>query len=550
MKQTTPAILAAFLFIAILVLAGCGGDSGGLVASDIARIAQAETDAVEAQADVDALEPEVDALQADVRALLAELEALMEALDMQAGGADLDDAIAAVQEQVAELVEKLAGPTPPLETLGGDKSDLSASDVAALARQIIGELNTPYDHDGDASLVNLPDISAAGAPGNGATRDVSLASNTPAPDGTTKIMADRGGFLKHTFRRTGTTVDLTSPGDVVTLRLGRLFKVDNVELMRFSLRETDKILAPIRSRSDGMGQTSGAYVTTTTLRADGTAIWHIVPIFGGRGRNVVSTFVDGAWVEEYGGTDIDGGPLNPGDAAAEVTLANGRATEYRVARDLVSYRAFALPDLADELPFARLARNQNAYRTNRTRIARHTAKGYGAWLEDSFFAAYTLHAEGDRVLGTRDETAYKIAWGGRTADSEPAASLSGFGETATWKGLMVGHDLDVGRGPTYGDTLQGNATLTARVVPATLAGNRVMDVSFTNIINADGEASRVPELHWEDLALRGTRPGDAEAVAFSRRSEITGRFYDNGNEVLGQFNRRGILGVFGAVEAR
>lgn len=554
MKQTTPAILAALLSAAMFALAGCGGGSGGVVTSEIARIAQAEMDAVEAQTEVEALQPEVDALQAEINALQAAVEAFqaqVEALDIPVDGTkppatpNLDAFIAAVQEQVATLVEEIASPTPPRETLGADRSGLSASDLAALARTIIGELSTPYDHDGDGSLVNLPDISAPGSPSNAATRDVTLASNTPAPDGALKIIAGGDGFLKHTFRRTGTAVDLTSPNDIATLRLGALLEVDGVDLMSFSLRETDKVLAPVRSNSNGMSDFSGAYITTTTLRADGTATWHVVPIVGGRGRNIVSTYVDGAWVEEYGGTDINGGPLNAGDAAAEVAFANGRTTEYRVANDLVSYRRFTPFALADALPITRLALNRSAYRSNRTRIAQHTARGYGAWLDDSFFAAYTLRAS---VFGRRDETAYKIAWGGRTADSAMAANLSGLGDTATWKGLMLGHDLD-DDASSYGDRLQGNATLTARIMPNTLGSTRMMDVSFTNIINAAGEPSRVSELHWEDLALRNAPWGDAEVIAFSKGREITGRFYDNGNEVVGQFSRSDILGVFGAVEA-
>ena len=135
-----------------------------------------------------------------------------------------------------------------------------------------------------------------------------------------------------------------------------------------------------------------------------------------------------------------------------------------------------------------------------------------------------------------------------------ATNLSGFGENAVWKGLMVGHDLDAKKGATYGDMLKGNAMLTARVGAGDLSGswddgqNRVMDVSLTNIINAEGNASRVSELHWEDLLLQNSSSDNDEPVTFSKGTEVMGAFYDNGNEVVGQFSKEKILGVFGAVE--
>ena len=206
-------------------------------------------------------------------------------------------------------------------------------------------------------------------------------------------------------------------------------------------------------------------------------------------------------------------------------------------------------------PAGDLANALKAYADSKGEIAQHSASGYGAWLEDSFFAAYVIQAENDAKMDDPDETARKIVWGGRTHASEPATNLSGFDEGAVWKGLMVGHDMDEDQGATFGMMLKGNAMLTARVDEDSLTGswedgnNRVMDVSLTNIITADGTAvSRVADgIHWENLLLLNSWAND-EAATFSKGSEITGMFYDNGNEVVGEFDKHDIVGVFGAVE--
>ena len=174
--------------------------------------------------------------------------------------------------------------------------------------------------------------------------------------------------------------------------------------------------------------------------------------------------------------------------------------------------------------------------------------GYGAWLTGSFFAAYTIHSENDLLRNDPDETAYKIIAGKRTHDATMATNLSGRGETAVWKGLMVGHDLDADKGATYGELLKGNAKITARLGAAVLADiggaqpdtANLVDVELKNIINAAGKASRVPKISWTNLDLYGG--------SFSKGSEISGTFYDNGNEVVGEFNKMDILGAFGAVE--
>ena len=122
-----------------------------------------------------------------------------------------------------------------------------------------------------------------------------------------------------------------------------------------------------------------------------------------------------------------------------------------------------------------------------------------------------------------------------------ASNLSGRGETAMWKGLMVGHDTK------ESEMVKGNAMITARISAATLADQAggspsadLVDVSLTNIINDKGKASRVPMLEWTNLDLEGGE--------FKKGSEISGAFYDNGNEVVGEFSKSMIMGVFGALE--
>ena len=156
---------------------------------------------------------------------------------------------------------------------------------------------------------------------------------------------------------------------------------------------------------------------------------------------------------------------------------------------------------------------------------------YDAWLKDASFPAY-----------------------GMTADSLLLTHLSGHGATASWKGLMVGQDLDADS-DTADKLLRGNASITARIGPATPAvraatgGDYVslVDVALTNIINAAGDAARVPHLSWSNLDLLAAVPGGI-AVTFYKNGEISGLFYDGGDDVMGQFDKENIEGVFRAAQ--
>ena len=587
--RTRYALLTALLAIAALVLAGCGGDDGGLSTEEMARLAAAEeaaamAQAAAAEAEAEAMTAHEEAEAAKMEAAAAHAEAEQAIADAAAAQAEaekeveipepdtsaIDDALAALEATVAELS---ATPMTPLEILGGTKSTASANDRNALATAIAKQLNMAYDHDGDKSMVNLPDIDGPGATSNKAlTRNVAHATagdKIMSADGTSKD----GGFLKHTFTG-GPMVDLTSPGDIATLKLRNLLKVNGVDLKSFSVRETDKMWTRT-TNSAGLDRdaTSNApiavadatHTTKTTLRDDGSSFE--VRVQDDTGRTTFSkmiTFAGGSKIVEYDPLLDADATLTDGitetvtnrevavsEIGAQITSANGRRMTYQVdGTDAEMYADEAevtgIPTTNAPSPAADLAAALRAYANagSAYTIAQHAAEGYGAWLEDSFFVAYVISAEDDAILSDPDDMAMKVAWGGRAHDSDVTTRLSGRGETAMWKGLMVGHDI-VGE-----EMVKGNASVTARISDAVLADQQaggtlaadVVDVSLTNIINAEGTAvSRVADgIHWTNL--------DLSAGKFEKGDEIMGAFYDSGNEVVGQFNKESILGAFGAME--
>ena len=589
----------AAMLVAGLFLAGCGGDDNGLSSEDMARLSAAESAAMMAQAEAEAAQAEAEAAHeeaeaAEAAAAAAQAEATAAKADAAAAQAEaekevvipepdtsaIDAALEALEATVAELA---ATPATPVEILGGAKGTGSAADLSVAATKIAGQLNATYDHDmpkGDKSLVNLPDISGTPADAddnNNYTRNIAHASGAGimSADGTSK---DKG-FLRHSFTG-GPTVDLTSPGDIGTLRLGNLLKVNGVDLKSFSLKETDKV----RTTRTGTFVTdsgaftpdtdgSGSHTVQTTLGLDGSSSVVVQDNTGDTVFSETITYVGGAKVVEYEEMTAEITAAEVAAAASVVYSAAVARTAAKVTRSdgdtltvLVNAAGTAYEmdngdggtanptydpsDLswvnATTLPAADQANAKARYVNARAptyTIAQHNAKGYGAWLEDSFFVAYVISAEDDAIISDPDDMAMKIAWGGRAHDSDPAANLSGRGETAMWKGLMVGHDM---KGSAM---VKGNASVTARVSDAVLAdradGNLsadVVDVSLTNVITADGTAvARVADgIHWTNLNLSGGR--------FSKGDEIAGAFYDNGNEVVGEFEKEDILGVFGAME--
>jgi len=613
--MTRFAKLSLLLIVAgAFALAGCGGDdNGGLSAEDQARIAAAEDAAAMAAA-------EAEQAKMDAAAAAAEAEqAMMDAADAEAeaeaaktAAAEAEEKAAAAEEaaaeepevpevdtseidaQIAELTQRLedatATPMTPLEILGGTKSTASAADRAAMAEKIAGQLNMAYDHDMDEGMVNLPELMELGdveADVDKRTRNVSHATagvktvgaKIMSSDGTSKD----GGFLRHSFTG-GPTIDLTSPGDIETLTLTNLLKVNDVDLKSFALKETDKIRTavtdlagleagaaniPLTPVADPVEAGQASHMTTTTLGADGSM--HMVRKVTATGvvsNEQTTLYVDGSKIVEnakpaitaaVGAAPTDATPDS--NAFAIITQADGtrlrfgRAADADTAapadNDYMSYDpdpAAPLPATVASLPTVDLATALRDYAQSTVKPLQHNAKGYGAWLTDSFFVAYVMSAEDDDIISDPDDMVHKIAWGGRAHDSMPATNLSGRGETATWKGLMVGHDMD-SEAATGGDMVKGNARIDARLGGAVLAdpsnindSSNVVDVSLTNIINDKGVmVERVKDgIKWTNLDLTGG--------SFAKGNQIMGQFYDSGDEVVGQFNSHKILGVFGARE--
>ena len=217
-----------FVYLGVLLAAalfafGCGGDDGGLSSEDMARIDAAEMTAEQAKTALAALQAQIDTDTTDP------------APDTDADTSDLAAQIAELEALLAKLT---AVPATIPETLGGKKSTLSAADLAVASKKLAGELKGLHDHDADESLVNLmeltPDTAAADLVDDDArTRNVTHASQLK--EGTKEY------FLRHTFKGTGTKVDLSSPGDLDSLTLGKLLTVDGVDLMSVSFKETDKV---------------------------------------------------------------------------------------------------------------------------------------------------------------------------------------------------------------------------------------------------------------------------------------------------------------------
>ena len=164
-------------------------------------------------------------------------------------------------------------------------------------------------------------------------------------------------------------------------------------------------------------------------------------------------------------------------------------------------------------------------------VVYHLPQDYDAWLKDASFPGY-----------------------GITSDSLLLTHLSGGGATATWRGFMVADDLDAGSDSTH-SRLRGSASITARLGPVTPAARTatgvdhvsLIDVVLTDIIDAAGEAARVPELTWSNLDLLAAAP-DGVAVTFRKNGEISGLFYDGGGDVMGRFGKENIEGVFRAAQ--
>ena len=300
--------------------------------------------------------------------------------DSEADTSELEAAIEALEAQIATLQEAAAEPMAPPEILSGEKSKLTVADIAAASKKVAGQLNALYDDDGDAGKVNLQEIAETGAnvPVNKdvRTRDVTHAS---------QLDMDADGapqFLKNTFAGTGTKVDLSSMGDIDTLTLGRLLKVDGVELMSFSVRETDKVLVekgPVTAVVAAAGvaaveQLDAGLTRTTTLGKDGSSsVVTVNDITGLPTSSMTTTYV--------GGTKIVEQPLLAGtsenEADAVLTMADGSSVRYNAETTALNYTSMVTAATVPptSLPATGLSTALMAYKDSPG--AHHAALGHG-----------------------------------------------------------------------------------------------------------------------------------------------------------------------------
>ena len=492
----------ATLFVAALFLVGCGSDGDSGMMGPAGPPGEPPSDEEIAEIVEDVLEEDPPA----------------------ADTSELEDAIAALETQVADLMAE--DPTIP-EILGGMKDTASAADLTEAADKA------------------RPTVSGM-------------------------------AFLEDE----GIGVDLTSASDGATFSLGNGLTVDGVTLQSFTVKETNKVeTAMVVIGADNAvtdrGVTAGvpdaivagtAPGTRTTTRGPDGYMRVVVtndlladdPMTMDVDERVVSTVTSMFSKDDNGNymrtqtsmpaSDLDGDG-DGGVVDSIVTRADGRTvvttTDSTVTPPVTTTEGPAGPAMVGAVPSA-LAEAKADFAASDGTIAQDIAMGYGAWLEESFFVVLTLHSEDDDLRGDPDSSQNKMYVGAR-GGAMPVTSLSGRGESAMWKGLMLGRDMAEGAGAAL---VKGNASVTARISDAVLADTKggdptadVVDVSLTNIVKAADATllERVSDgIHWTNLDLDGG--------SFSKGSEISGDFYDGGDEVVGMFSKDMIDGVFGAVE--
>ena len=149
---------------------------------------------------------------------------------------------------------------------------------------------------------------------------------------------------------------------------------------------------------------------------------------------------------------------------------------------------------------------------------------YGVWLDNSYFATAQSNFS---VLGRPG-----IATGPVSSGVSTGTAPSG---PATWRGAMIGTDMEPGA--TFGNGVATEASLTIEALE-----NPPLDVAFTGIVDLQTNASP-DDLRWNGLSV-------SEAGAFRSGSgddTIEGAFYGSGHaEVGGVFERDSISRAIGA----
>ncbi|MCY4303417.1 MAG: hypothetical protein OXC62_01315 [Aestuariivita sp.] len=154
------------------------------------------------------------------------------------------------------------------------------------------------------------------------------------------------------------------------------------------------------------------------------------------------------------------------------------------------------------------------------------SRDYGGWLDHSAFqleAGIAVTADSGQTLTARGASA-----AGDLTGSRPAAS-------AKWRGLMVGTPA---RGDRREGVLQGDAELNYRF------GSRTLAADFTGIVDLDRNAPHtVSEVRFPSVPVAADGTYGAGGVG----NRIQGGFAGPDHaETAGIFERRGIVGAFGA----
>ncbi len=160
--------------------------------------------------------------------------------------------------------------------------------------------------------------------------------------------------------------------------------------------------------------------------------------------------------------------------------------------------------------------------------------GFGGWMDHNFFITELREVTqgvvgGMDIAGLEYSYAYSI---GNTTGTNPLSS-------ATWTGAMVGHDVSPTR--TYGNRIQGNATLTFDLADTS------MNILFDNIHDLTNGQTR-SDIEWPHIfVVDGQFFADTGGTGTTSGNTMKGWFYGpNHEEVGGVFELDYVIGAFGA----
>ena len=159
-------------------------------------------------------------------------------------------------------------------------------------------------------------------------------------------------------------------------------------------------------------------------------------------------------------------------------------------------------------------------------------RSYAGWLTHSFFHVWTTQST--RYELTVENVLFGEAFSiGDTTGRNPVSG------SARWVGGMLGADVSETTA-SRGRYVAGDARADVDFAASSVT------VSFTNIADV-ATGAREADMIWRDMSLREGSFGIPRSVFEDRPNFIRGSFYGpNHEEVGGVFQRRSILGAFGA----